>query len=69
MLRHAILSAALIAAPVSAQAAPVRASAPVAAEKEQLVGLLWSYLIVPALIAVVLAVVLGGDDNEMPTSP
>jgi hypothetical protein len=69
MLRHVILSAALIAAPLSAQAAPARASAPVAAENEQLVGLLWSYLIVPALIAVVLAVVLGGDDDEMPASP
>ena len=71
ILRTLLMTAAaagLVASPLAAQATPVRAPAPVEGDSEQLVGLLWQYLILPVVIAVVLAA-LSGDDDEEPASP
>jgi hypothetical protein len=69
MVRPLLFAAAALAAtPVAAHAAPVRAPAPVAGKNEQLVGLVWQYLILPVIVAAVLALISGGDDEE-PASP
>ena len=60
-------TAALAAAPIAAQAAPERVSAPVAAEQEQL----RSHLLIPVAIAILLAlgIILLSDGDDSPTSP
>lgn len=70
MVRKLITSAtaaALLAAPIAAQAAPVRASTPVAADEELAGGLL-----LPALIALAVAVgifLIVDDGDDEPVSP
>lgn len=70
MIRKLITSAtaaALLAAPIAAQAAPVRASTPVAADEELAGGFL-----LPALIALAVAVgifLIVDDGDEDPVSP
>ena len=71
MIRKLITSAtaaALLAAPIAAQAAPARVAAPVAAEEEGLAG----GFLLPALIALAVAVgiYLSVDDgDDEPVSP
>ena len=61
-------AASLAAAPIAAQAAaPARLPSPVGQNSEQIVGLLWQYLILPVIVAAVLAAITGGDDD--PVSP
>lgn len=70
MVRKLITSAtaaALLAAPIAAQAAPVRASTPVAADEELAGGFL-----LPALIALAVAVgifLIVDDGDDEPVSP
>jgi hypothetical protein len=71
MVRNLITTAAaaaLVAAPVAAQAAPARTSSPIAAE-EDLEGNSW---ILPAIIGVGLAIVIYliiDSEDDLPTSP
>jgi len=72
MIRKLIASAtgaALLAAPIAAQAAPARTPAPIADEEEGLAG----GLLLPALIAVAVAIgiylIVDDDDNDVPVSP
>jgi hypothetical protein len=73
MIRNLFLSgaaAALVVAPLAAQAAPPRVSAPVSAEEELRGG----SMVLPILIAVGLAIVLymaidSEDDIDVPFSP
>lgn len=71
MVRNLISSAtaaALLAAPIAAQAAPARTSTPVAADEELAGGFL-----LPALIALAVAVgiylIVDDGDDEAPVSP
>jgi hypothetical protein len=70
MIRSFVLTAAaasLAVAPLAAQAAPVRAAAPVAEDSEALGG---SPFLVPIILAVVLALaIVLITDGEEPTSP
>ena len=74
MIRNLFLSgaaAALIAAPLAAQAAPPRVSAPVSAEEEELGG---GSMLLPIAIAIGFAIVLylaidSEDDIDVPFSP
>lgn len=68
-LISAATAAAIVAAPLAAQAAPARDGSPVSGDKEQLVGLLWQYVVLPVIVAAVLALVLGEDEDEEPASP
>ena len=63
------VAGALIAAPLSAHAAPERFPAPTDGESEQIVGLLWQYVLFPVIVAAVIAAVSGGEDDEEPASP
>ena len=63
----AAVSLALI--PVGAQALPERTPAGMAADQEQIVGLLFQYLLLPIIIAAVLAALSLGDDEATPASP
>ena len=65
----AFAAASLVVLPLSAQALPERAPARMSGPDEQIVGLLWQYLLLPLVIAAVLAALGGGDDDEMPASP
>ena len=71
MIRKLITSAtaaALLAAPIAAQGAPARVAAPVAAEEEGLAG----GFLLPALIALAVAVgiyLIVDDGDDEPVSP
>ena len=54
-------------APIAAQAAPERVSAPVAAEREQLVGKVLTPIIIAILLG--LGILLLSDGGDNPTSP
>ena len=74
MVRKLVLSAAaasLATLPIGVYAATPqpRVPAEMSGQDEQIVGMLWQYIILPVLIAVVLAAVSGGDDEDSPTSP
>ena len=58
----------LAVASLPASAAPTRLPTPVEGESEQIVGLLWQYVLLPVIIAAVLVAVTGEDDDA-PTSP
>ena len=71
MIRRFMLAAAaasLVATPIAAQAAPSRTPAKIEGKNEQLVGLLWQYLILPLIIAAAIGL-LSGDKDEAPRSP
>ena len=63
-------AAALAALPTAGHAAtpPPRVAAEMSGEHEKLVGLLWQYVLIPLVIAAVVAVLAGGGD-EKPASP
>jgi hypothetical protein len=72
MFRKLALAAAAAAfAATSATAAPLpqRAPASIEGQDEHIVGLLWQYIILPIVVAAVLGLVLGNDDDETPASP
>ena len=60
-------AAALVATPLAAEAPVHRAPAAIGAKNEQIVGLLWQYLLLPIIIGAVVALVAGGHDH--PSSP
>ncbi|MEO6153230.1 MAG: hypothetical protein ABIT09_08740 [Croceibacterium sp.] len=68
-LIFAVGAVSLLAAPVGAYAAPVRVPAHLEGDSDRLFGLLWSYIIVPAILAAIIALVTSGNNNEMPKSP
>ena len=74
MVRKLALTAAVAAMsvlPIMAHAAPVapRTPAEVSGKDEKIVGLVWQYVLLPIVIAAVLGLVLGGDDDDVPESP
>jgi hypothetical protein len=74
MVRKLTLAAAataLTALPLAGHAAPSpqRAAAEMSGQNEELAGLLWQYIIFPAVIAAVLVLLTGGSDDESPESP
>jgi hypothetical protein len=60
-------AAALVATPLAAETPVNRAPATMAGKNEQIVGLLWQYLLLPIIIGAVVALVAGGHDK--PASP
>ena len=72
MVRSLVLAAAsvaLAATPIGAHAGPSRAPAHLAGKEEQLVGLLWQYLIVPVIVAAVVALLSSDGSDAKPASP
>ncbi|HLV06296.1 MAG TPA: hypothetical protein VKY80_01335 [Croceibacterium sp.] len=72
MIKKLMMSAAaatLVAAPIAAQAAPVRAPAPTSDSEELAGGLLLPALIALAVAVGIYLIVDDGDDDDLPVSP
>ena len=70
-LTLASAAAALAALPIAGQAAstPQRAAAEISGQNEELVGLVWQYIVIPAVLAALAVLLTGGSDDENPESP
>ena len=65
----AVAAAALAALPIAGHAAPQRDSADMSGQNEELVGLLWQYIIIPVVLAALLVLLTGDGDDANPESP